>query len=73
MHGISCESIADLKQVPHVWHAQPWEEHIARADILVSCAGRPGFVRGAWLKPGAVIIDVGMNAAWLQHVCAQPC
>ncbi|CAK9004228.1 unnamed protein product [Durusdinium trenchii] len=37
------------------------EEHIARADILVSCAGRPGFVRGAWLKPGAVIIDVGMN------------
>lgn len=42
-----------------------FEEHISRADILVSCAGRPGFVKGSWIKPGAVVIDVGMSDAWL--------
>ena len=32
-----------------------------RADIVVAAVGRPGFVRGAWIKPGAVVIDVGIN------------
>src|SRR5260221_1448964 len=32
-----------------------------RADIVVAAIGRPEFVRGAWLKPGATIIDVGIN------------
>ncbi len=31
------------------------------ADILVAAAGRPGLVRGDWIKPGAVVIDVGIN------------
>lgn len=31
------------------------------ADILVSAVGRPGMVRGDWVKPGAVVIDVGIN------------
>jgi methylenetetrahydrofolate dehydrogenase (NADP+)/methenyltetrahydrofolate cyclohydrolase len=34
---------------------------LRRADILVAAAGRPEFVRGEWLKPGAVVIDVGIN------------
>ena len=34
---------------------------IARADIVVAAVGRPGFVRGAWIKPGATVIDVGIN------------
>lgn len=35
---------------------------IARqADILVAAVGRPGMVRGDWVKPGAVVIDVGIN------------
>jgi methylenetetrahydrofolate dehydrogenase (NADP+)/methenyltetrahydrofolate cyclohydrolase len=33
----------------------------ARADILVSAIGRPGFVTPAFVKPGAVVIDVGIN------------
>mmetsp|Transcript_22907 Transcript_22907/g.54065 ORF Transcript_22907/g.54065 Transcript_22907/m.54065 type:complete len:812 (+) Transcript_22907:35-2470(+) len=37
------------------------QEHVKQADILISCAGRPGLVRGDWIKPGAVVIDVGMN------------
>ena len=32
-----------------------------RADILVAAVGRPEFVRGDWIKPGAVVIDVGIN------------
>ena len=34
---------------------------VRRADILVAAVGRPQFVRGDWLKPGVVIIDVGIN------------
>jgi methylenetetrahydrofolate dehydrogenase (NADP+)/methenyltetrahydrofolate cyclohydrolase len=33
----------------------------ARADILVAAIGRPGFVTRAFVKPGAVVIDVGIN------------
>jgi len=33
----------------------------SRADILVSAVGRPGFVTAAFVKPGAVVIDVGIN------------
>lgn len=36
-------------------------EIAARADILVVAAGSPGLVRGSWIKPGAVVIDVGIN------------
>ena len=32
-----------------------------RADILIAAVGRPEMVRGDWLKPGAIVIDVGMN------------
>jgi methylenetetrahydrofolate dehydrogenase (NADP+)/methenyltetrahydrofolate cyclohydrolase len=33
----------------------------ATADILVAAVGRPEFVRGDWIKPGAVVIDAGYN------------
>ena len=32
-----------------------------RGDILVAAVGRPGMVRGDWIKPGAAVIDVGIN------------
>jgi methylenetetrahydrofolate dehydrogenase (NADP+) / methenyltetrahydrofolate cyclohydrolase len=32
-----------------------------RADLLVAAVGRPELVRGDWIKPGAVVIDVGIN------------
>jgi methylenetetrahydrofolate dehydrogenase (NADP+)/methenyltetrahydrofolate cyclohydrolase len=34
---------------------------VRRADIVVAAVGRPEMVRGDWLKPGAVVIDVGIN------------
>ncbi|MDA3870364.1 MAG: bifunctional methylenetetrahydrofolate dehydrogenase/methenyltetrahydrofolate cyclohydrolase FolD [Gammaproteobacteria bacterium] len=36
-------------------------EHVARADILVVAVGKPGIVKGEWVKPGATVIDVGIN------------
>ncbi|TVY47935.1 C-1-tetrahydrofolate synthase, cytoplasmic [Lachnellula occidentalis] len=37
------------------------EEYIKRADVVVAAIGKPNFVKGEWLKPGAVVIDVGTN------------
>lgn len=34
---------------------------VAAADVVVAAVGVPGLVRGEWIKPGAVVIDVGMN------------
>jgi methylenetetrahydrofolate dehydrogenase (NADP+)/methenyltetrahydrofolate cyclohydrolase len=34
---------------------------VGRADIVVAAVGIPGFVKGAWIKPGATVIDVGIN------------
>ncbi len=36
-------------------------EIVQQADIVVAAIGRPNFVKGEWLKPGAVVIDVGTN------------
>ena len=35
--------------------------HVGQADILIVAAGKPGLVPGEWIKPGAIVIDVGMN------------
>jgi 5,10-methylene-tetrahydrofolate dehydrogenase/methenyl tetrahydrofolate cyclohydrolase len=35
---------------------------VRRADILIAAVGRPEMVRGDWVKPGAAVIDVGINA-----------
>ena len=37
------------------------EAEVSRADILVAAAGVPELIRGEWIQPGAVVIDVGMN------------
>ena len=34
---------------------------VRRADVLIAAVGRPEMVRGDWVKPGAVVIDVGIN------------
>lgn len=37
------------------------EYHVGRADVLVVAVGKPGLVPGEWVKPGATVIDVGIN------------
>lgn len=36
-------------------------EVVRRADVVVAAVGRPGMVKGDWIKPGAIVIDVGIN------------
>ncbi|RLK51164.1 methenyltetrahydrofolate cyclohydrolase /5,10-methylenetetrahydrofolate dehydrogenase (NADP+) [Alkalispirillum mobile] len=36
-------------------------ERVKAADVVVAAVGRPGFVPGDWIKPGAIVIDVGIN------------
>ena len=40
---------------------QDLPEVVRRADIVVAAVGRPEMVKGDWLKPGATVIDVGIN------------
>lgn len=37
------------------------QEELKRADVVVAAIGQPGFIKGEWLKPGSVVIDVGTN------------
>ncbi len=36
-------------------------QHIQTADILISATGKPGVIDSAWIKPGAIVIDVGFS------------
>ncbi|MFN3890727.1 MAG: bifunctional 5,10-methylenetetrahydrofolate dehydrogenase/5,10-methenyltetrahydrofolate cyclohydrolase [Beijerinckiaceae bacterium] len=36
-------------------------ETVSRADVVVAAVGRPEMIRGEWIKPGAIVIDVGIN------------
>ena len=38
------------------------EEAIREADIVIAACGVMEYVQGSWLKPGAAVIDVGINA-----------
>ncbi|HWT15293.1 MAG TPA: bifunctional methylenetetrahydrofolate dehydrogenase/methenyltetrahydrofolate cyclohydrolase FolD [Patescibacteria group bacterium] len=40
---------------------QDLADQVAKADILTVAVGKPGLVKGDWIKPGAVVIDVGIN------------
>jgi methylenetetrahydrofolate dehydrogenase (NADP+)/methenyltetrahydrofolate cyclohydrolase len=37
------------------------EEYVRGGDIVIAAVGKPGIVKGEWIKPGAVVIDVGIN------------
>lgn len=39
------------------------------ADIVVAAVGRPGMVKGSWIKPGAIVIDVGINRLDTGKLC----
>ena len=37
------------------------EGHVRRAEILIVAVGKPGLIKGEWIKEGAIVIDVGIN------------
>lgn len=36
-------------------------DHVGRADIVIVAVGKPGIVKGEWIKPGSIVIDIGIN------------
>jgi len=36
-------------------------EQVGKADVVIAAVGRPEMIKGSWIKPGAVVIDVGVN------------
>lgn len=47
--------------VCHRFSGDMTEAMVKQADIVVAAVGRPGLVKGEWIKPGATVIDVGIN------------
>jgi methylenetetrahydrofolate dehydrogenase (NADP+)/methenyltetrahydrofolate cyclohydrolase len=44
-------------------------EEVSRADVLVAAVGKAEMIKGEWVKPGATVIDVGMNRNTLGKLC----
>ncbi|MDG1073866.1 MAG: bifunctional methylenetetrahydrofolate dehydrogenase/methenyltetrahydrofolate cyclohydrolase FolD [Methylophilaceae bacterium] len=42
-------------------HTKDLAGHIQRADLVVAAAGKAGLIKGEWIKPGAIVIDIGIN------------
>jgi methylenetetrahydrofolate dehydrogenase (NADP+)/methenyltetrahydrofolate cyclohydrolase len=37
------------------------EEHVRSAELLISAIGKPGIIKSEWIRPGAIVVDVGIN------------
>lgn len=44
------------------------KDKVEKADLVVAAAGSPGLIKGHWIKPGAIVIDVGMNRLNTGHL-----
>lgn len=44
-------------------------QHLQQADLLVTAIGKPRYIKGEWIKPGAIVIDVGINRLESGKIC----
>ena len=42
-------------------HTKDLAAAVANADLVVAAAGKPGLIQGGWIKPGAIVIDIGIT------------
>lgn len=42
-------------------HTKDLASNIKKADLVVAAAGKPGLIKGEWIKEGAVVVDIGIN------------
>lgn len=42
-------------------HTKDLAAHVLRSDLVVAAAGKPGLIKGEWIKPGAIVVDIGIN------------
>ena len=45
------------------------EKLVSEADLVVVAVGKPGFIPGEWVKPGAIVVDVGINRLESGKIC----
>jgi len=45
------------------------QDIVANAELLVVAVGKPGFIPGEWVRPGAIVIDVGINRLDSGKIC----
>lgn len=50
-------------------HTKDLAANVARADILVVAAGKAGLIKGEWIKPGAIVVDIGINRLADGSIC----
>ncbi|GKU80839.1 bifunctional 5,10-methylenetetrahydrofolate dehydrogenase/5,10-methenyltetrahydrofolate cyclohydrolase [Niallia sp. NCCP-28] len=47
--------------------------HVKQADIIIAAVGKPNFIQGDWVKPGAIILDAGYNKGNIGDVDYEAC
>ena len=50
-------------------HTKDLQGKIARADLVVAAAGKAGLIKGEWIKPGAIVVDIGINRLDTGKIC----
>jgi len=50
-------------------HTKDLAENIKRADLIVAAAGKPGLIKGEWIKQGAIVVDIGINRLEDGSIC----
>ncbi|MDP3777279.1 bifunctional methylenetetrahydrofolate dehydrogenase/methenyltetrahydrofolate cyclohydrolase FolD [Methylotenera sp.] len=50
-------------------HTKDLAKIIANADLVVAAAGKAGLIKGEWIKPGAIVIDIGINRLEDGRIC----
>ncbi|MEQ1601070.1 MAG: bifunctional methylenetetrahydrofolate dehydrogenase/methenyltetrahydrofolate cyclohydrolase FolD [Methylophilaceae bacterium] len=50
-------------------HTKNLAEAVGNADLVVAAAGKAGLIKGEWIKPGAIVIDIGINRLENGSIC----
>ncbi|HEY0562419.1 MAG TPA: bifunctional methylenetetrahydrofolate dehydrogenase/methenyltetrahydrofolate cyclohydrolase FolD [Methylophilus sp.] len=50
-------------------HTKDLAEHVKKADLVVAAAGKAGLIKGEWIKPGAIVVDIGINRLADGSIC----
>lgn len=50
-------------------HTKNLAEKVQKADLVVAAAGKPGLIKGDWIKPGAIVVDIGINRLENGSIC----
>jgi len=50
-------------------HTKELAKMVAHADLVVAAAGKPGLIKGEWIKSGAIVIDIGINRLEDGRIC----